>query len=66
MDAAPYSKAIAATVAAVGALVGLLIGLVTGNTEVGGAVATVFVAMSPIVVYWAPANRQATDLDRPR
>ena len=62
----PYSKAIAATVAAVGALVGLLIGQVTGNPEVGSAVAAIFVAASPIVVYWAPANQQATDLDRPR
>ena len=71
-----YSKAIAATVAAVGALVGLLIGQVTGNPEVGSAVAAIFVAVSPIVVYWAPANARrpslqdvdpsGTDLDRPR
>ena len=76
MDTTPYSKAIAATVAAIGALAGLLIGLVSGNTEVGAAVATIFVAVSPIVVYWAPANTRrpslqdvdpsGNDLDRPR
>lgn len=49
-----YRKAIVASVSAAGALAGLVVGSVTADLELGAAVAGVFVAAGPALVWWVP------------
>ena len=64
-DLAEYRKSIVALVSAVGVLVSLVVGSLTGSKDAAIAVAGVFAAAGPVLVFWFPNAPQRGPVNDP-